>query len=204
MRKIAIYLAGSIKKQHEKADESFWTEEHLIFMQDKLPEFEISFLNPAFRADDLTDQLSVFGRDMTQVYCSDLVFVDARDRRGLGVGAEMMWAKFHKIPLLVWAPKDTHYHRSETTVLDVTVKDFIHPFVQSLADGIVEDLKDATKWIKAWFENPEAKAKGINYIQKAMKHYQESQLPYDTPMKIALEENEHLRQKLLLTQTLSL
>ena len=117
--KISIYLAGSIKKEHEKADESFWTDHDMAFLKKELPEFQLSFLNPAFRADDLSDQRSVFGRDMTQVFCSDVVFVDARDRRGLGVGAEMIWAKFHKIPVVTLAPKNSHYNKSKTILLDV-------------------------------------------------------------------------------------
>lgn len=103
--KIAIYLAGSIKKGHEKSDESYWTEEDKIFLKKHLNHYEVSFLNPAFRTDDLSHQRSVFGRDMLQVFSSNIVFVDARDRRGLGVGAEMMWAKVNAIPVVTWAPK---------------------------------------------------------------------------------------------------
>jgi hypothetical protein len=97
---IAIYLAGSIKKGHENSDAFYWTEKDMNLIKQNLREHQVCFLNPAFRTDDLTDQFSVFGRDMTQVFSSNFVFVDARDRRGLGVGAEMMWAKLHKIPVI--------------------------------------------------------------------------------------------------------
>ena len=86
--KISIYLAGSIKKGHEKADESFWTDEDMLFLKKNLPEYDVSFLNPAFRSDNLSDQRSLFGRDMTQVFCSDVVFVDARDKRIWGLKNE--------------------------------------------------------------------------------------------------------------------
>ena len=108
--KIAIYLAGSIKKAHETND-TFWSTLDISVLEKSLDEFEVSFLNPAFRKDDLSDPRSVFGRDMLQVFCSDAVFVDARERRGLGVGAEMMWAKLNRIPVLTWAPKNSHYHK---------------------------------------------------------------------------------------------
>lgn len=117
-KKIAIYLAGSIKKDHEKAD-SYWTEADMNLLRSELHAYEVFFLNPAFRSDDLSDQRSVFGRDMTQVYCADFVFVDARDRRGLGVGAEMMWAKCNRIPVISWVPKDSHYHKTKTTILEL-------------------------------------------------------------------------------------
>jgi len=121
---ISIYLAGSIKKGHENPQESFWTDEDMLLLRKYLSEYAISFLNPAFRTDDLSDQCSVFGRDMTQVFCCDIVFVDARDRRGLGVGAEMMWAKFHKIPVISLSPKNSHYNKEKTTLLGKALLDF--------------------------------------------------------------------------------
>lgn len=153
-QKIAIYLAGSIKKGHENADETFWADEHMQMLKGYLNAFDVSFLNPAFRSDDLSDQLSVFGRDMLQVFCSDIVFVDARNRRGLGVGAEMMWAKLNKIPLVVWAPKNTHYHLSHASILDVPVTDYVHPFVESLSDKVVETLEEGADWIRTVKSDP--------------------------------------------------
>src|SRR5882672_8272072 len=105
--KIAIYLAGSIKKGHERSEETYWTEEDMSLLKMSLAKYEVSFLNPAFRTDDLSDMKSVFGRDMLQVFSSNVVFVDARDRRGLGVGAEMMFAKLNRIPVITWAPTNS-------------------------------------------------------------------------------------------------
>ena len=51
---ISIYLAGSIKKGHEKADESFWTDDDMLLLKKILAEYDISFLNPAFRSDNLS------------------------------------------------------------------------------------------------------------------------------------------------------
>lgn len=71
--KIAIYLAGSIKKGHENPNESFWTDEDINLLKKRLSLYEVTFLNPALRSDDLSDQRSVFGRDMLQVFCSDKI-----------------------------------------------------------------------------------------------------------------------------------
>lgn len=100
MKKIAIYLAGNIKKEHEKTDESFWTEEDMNLLRSSLNGYLVSFLNPACRTDDLSNPHSVFGRDMTQVFCSNFIFVDADERRGIGIGEKMMRAKLHNIPLV--------------------------------------------------------------------------------------------------------
>lgn len=194
--KISIYLAGSIKKEHEKANESFWTDYDMAFLTKELPEFKLSFLNPASRLDDLSDQQSVFGRDMTQVFCSDIVFVDARDRRGLGVGAEMMWAKFHKIPIITLAPKGSHYNKSKTTLLDIPVENWIHPFVESLSDAIVENLSEGALWIKRFVSDTALQIKDVEYIQSTMQYYRDTQLPCDEPMNILIEANQKLQDRI--------
>lgn len=193
--KISIYLAGSIKKGHEKAGETFWTDEDMLLLKKNLSEFEISFLNPAFRSDNLSDQRSVFGRDMTQVFCSDIVFVDARDKRGLGVGAEMMWAKFHKIPVITLAPKDSHYNKSKTTLLGIAVQDWVHPFVESLSDIVVENLTEGAIWVRKFMSASAPNAKDIEYIRSAMQYYRDSQLPHDEPMKALLIANQELNKR---------
>lgn len=194
--KVSIYLAGSIKKDHEKsANEFFWTDEDMRQIEKALEGFAVSFLNPAFRSDNLSDQRSVFGRDMIQVYCSDVVFVDARDRRGLGVGAEMMWAKFHKIPVLTLAPKDTHYSKSKTTLLGVPVENWVHPFVESLSDAIVENLIDGAAWIKRFMSVSAPEIRGVEYIQSTMQYYRDTQFLSDEPMKALLAANQKLHQR---------
>lgn len=194
-RKLAIYLAGSIQKGHEKVDETYWTSEDMDFLRNSLDDIEISFLNPATRSDDLSDQFSVFGRDMLQVFSSDVVFVDARDRRGLGVGAEMMWAKVNKIPVVILAPKDSHYNKLQTTLLGVPVTNWIHPFVESLSDKIVENLAEGVSWIQQMVNNS-TEIKGIDYVEAAMRYYKEGQLEKDAPMKELLYSNSELRERM--------
>ncbi|HSW72999.1 MAG TPA: hypothetical protein VLG44_06310 [Chlamydiales bacterium] len=194
MRQVAIYLAGSIKKGHENPHETFWTEENRKEITKGLTSFKVSFLNPALRKDNLSDQRSVFGRDMLQVFCSDVVFADVRDRRGLGVGAEMMWAKVHHIPVIAWAPKESHYHKSKATILDVPVENFIHPFVESLSDVVVETLEEGAHWMHAYFSGKtKIKIKGIEFIRSAMEYYKSTQLEFDLPMKEVLSEEKLIK-----------
>lgn len=193
---LSIYLAGSIKKEHEKSNDSYWTESDRLCLQTHLSHYELSFLNPASRSDDLSDQKSVFGRDMLQVFCSDVVFVDARERRGLGVGAEMMWAKLHKIPIVTLAPKNSHYHKSETTLLDVPLTDWIHPFVESLSDVIVQNLQEGACWINEFMAGSREKIKDIPYIEEAMHHYVATQFSNDGPMKTLIATHSKLQNKI--------
>lgn len=193
---VAIYLAGSIKKGHEKSDESSWTDGDMATLRKSLGKYDVSFLNPAFRTDDLSDEFAVFGRDMLQVFSSTIVFVDARDRRGLGVGAEMMWAKINKIPVVTWAPKNSHYNKDQTTVLGVLVANFVHPFVESLSDKVVGTLAEGAEWIDLALTNPGLEIKGVEYIGSAMQHYKDSQLAHDRPMKELLTASEELKQRM--------
>lgn len=193
---IALYLAGNIQKGHEKESQVFWTNEDREIIQNGLAPSQVSFLNPALRTDDLSDQKSVFGRDMTQVFCASVVFVDARERRGLGVGAEMMWAKMNRIPVLILAPQNSHYHKEEVTLLGVTVKNWMHPFVESLSDAIVEDLQQGIEWLKN-FQLGKYKIKGPEFIHEAMNHYQKTQFPSDLPMREIFEKNPKLKEKIL-------
>lgn len=195
--KLAIYLAGSIKKGHENPNASFWTDKDINLLKEHLDAYEVAFLNPAFRSDDLSDQRSVFGRDMLQVFSSHIVFVDARDRRGLGVGAEMMWAKLNKIPVVAWAPKDSHYHKTHATVLGVPVNDFVHPFVESLSDKIVENLAEGAQWIEQAISNPSSvKIKSIQDICAAMEYYKNNQLHRDFPMKQLSNAEDELSKRM--------
>lgn len=192
---IALYLAGNIQKGHEQESQIFWTNEDREILQKGLAPNQVVFLNPALRADDLSDQKGAFGRDMTQVFCANVVFVDARERRGLGVGAEMMWAKMHHLPVLTLAPKNSHYHQEELSVLGVTIKPWIHPFVESLSDAVVEDLQQGIAWLKGFLLGKRP-IKGPEFIHETMKHYQTTQFPSDHPMREIFEEYPALQEKM--------
>ena len=191
-KQLAIYLAGNIQKGHEKESQVFWSTDDRNSIQNGLAPTHVTFLNPAYRTDDLSDQKSVFGRDMTQVYCADVTFVDARERRGLGVGAEMMWAKMNNRAVVTLAPHNSHYSKEEVTLLGVTVKDWVHPFIESLSDAIVENLEEGVEWLKSFLEG-NASIKGPDSIHEAMSYYQTEQLPHDLPMQELIEKGDYLK-----------
>ena len=191
-----MYLAGTIKKDNEDPNESFWTDANLKEIEQTLLPYKTLFLNPAYRTDDLSDNHSVFGRDMLQVFSSNFVFVDARARRGLGVGAEMMWAKMNKIPVVTWAPIDTHYERTKASVLGVDIENYVHPFVESLSDVIVTSPKEGALWMKQYLSDPSSiEIKDADHIKEAIKHYKSSQLERDIPMKTLLNSCESFKER---------
>lgn len=195
--KLAVYLAGSIKKGHEPPTELFWTEVEIDELKTALNDFEISFLNPALRCDDLSIQSSVFGRDMLMVYCSDFVLVDVRQRRGLGVGSEMMWAKINRIPVIAYAPHDSHYRMTKASILGVEVNDWVHPFVESLSDHIAASLTDAAAWMKKHIDGQTQPVKGVEFIHNAMALYRNTQYSCDLPMQELVENSESLKYRVM-------
>lgn len=183
-QKITIYLAGSIQKGNEVSKEAFWTESDIDQLRSALNAFDVIILNPANRDNITSDQSSVFGRDMLYVFSSDIVFVDARNRRGLGVGAEMMWAKINKIPVIIWAPKNSPYNKGEMIVAGSGMNDFVHPFVNSLSDQIVETLTQGAEWIEQIISNPSClEIKNIEHIYSAIHYYKTAHQKEDGSMK---------------------
>lgn len=73
-KEIFIYLSGSIKKSNAEDRGYYWSLEDIAFMRQEFKNYDIEpvFLNPAQRSDDLSDPQSVFGRDILQVYLSEL------------------------------------------------------------------------------------------------------------------------------------
>ncbi len=197
MPSCSFYLAGKIKKKHETNDEAYWSEADMASIRKHLDAFDVHLMNPGERSDDLTDQESVLGRDMTQVFIADAVFVDARDRRGLGVGAEMMWAKMHGIPVITLAPKGTTYHLESTTILDKEVAPYIHPFVNGLSDVIVESIEQGCAWMKAYLDDPSSvDIKAFFEIKKTMSYYLKAQFQHDEPMRTIIENSPELAKRL--------
>lgn len=193
---LCIYLAGTIKKGKEDEHELAWTQQDMDILRQQLPSVRLTFLNPATRSDDLSDQKSVFGRDMFQVYSSHLVLVDARGRRGLGVGAEMMFAKMNAIPVIAWVPEESFYHRKQIYFLGQHVNSWIHPFVFSLSDCLAPDLIHAARWINDLLLTRRATIKGPESIHEAMNYYLNTQLDQDDGMHEMVQSSTHLSNKI--------
>lgn len=191
MKKVAVYLAGNIQKDHEKDCKISWTASDRQILQDLCPDIEFTFLNPAIRQDDLSDQKSVIGRDLLQVYLSDFVLIDIREKRGIGVGAEMMWAKVHKIPLIALSPIDSHYRKTKTALLGIEVEGWTHPFVEGLCDVIAHDLSEIAKAIR-----DNVSARDLSYMKETMVYYYENQFSQDIEMQKLLEADPRLKKKI--------
>ncbi len=172
-----IYLCGSIKKgKHDNEKKHYWgQEEEGLILKEFGPDFEIKLLNPATMGIKRDDSFSNFGADVYLVKNSDFIFVDGRNKRGIGVGGEMVIAKYFSIPVITLCPNETDYRKSYVEDLcGENVHNWIHPFVASLSDFIADDISSAISWMLKYHTNPKP-IKNIQVLEDAMSYFSNRQ-----------------------------
>lgn len=187
MRKTyAVYLSGNIKKSHHSSDSqsTFWGDTEKYELCKNVHPHTFILLDPSQRTDDLNDSKGVLGRDFLMVFIADAVIVDARDIRGVGVGAEIDRAETQNIPVISVVPKNSAYHQFNTVIINQLVIEYKHPFICELVDYVAKNFEEAADWLlgniipKSEFTIKHLNKKIIRIVQ----HYIRKQLPLDKPM----------------------
>ncbi|MFI9006384.1 flavoprotein [Actinosynnema sp. NPDC053489] len=120
-----------------------WTDAEREQVQEGAHPLEVVFLNPDDPITDPTNVLGQFDRDMYQVLTASAVVVDARERRGSGVGGEMAAAIALGTPVIVVAPRDSGYRRDRLDYRGAFVHDYVHPHVAAPALAVVDGFAEA-------------------------------------------------------------
>ena len=186
---ICIYCSGSIQKGAADNGKLCWTAAEKSILADALKPVDVRFLNPDDPLADMSDTAALFGRDLYQVQIADFVVVDARERRGIGIGIEMLASRMLDTPLVVVAPTNTHYRKDELTYRGTTVNDYIHPHLRHLADVVVENFESAGRWIREYLDCP-TKPKTHSVLYEAIEAYRTNLLPIDSHMQEIYKELE--------------
>jgi hypothetical protein len=150
-----IYLSGSIRKGNTdpRPDTHFWSERDEQLVRENAGVAEVELLNPAKTSLRRNDFALNFGCDLYLVSISDIVLVDARTEKGIGVGAEMMFAANNGIPVITWAPEDSHYRRKLVpNVFGEDLRNWTHPFIFGLSDYVADSLEQAMTQVQAHAE----------------------------------------------------
>jgi hypothetical protein len=197
-------LSGSIKKGSKDTRDTFWSDSDQDAIRAALSPSTVEFLNPAVREDDVSDALSTYGHDLLQVYCADAVLVDARDRRGIGIGAEMTFAKLHSVPVVALARPNSYYFQDELVYLGQRVAPFIHPFVAGPADFIAWSVVEAAEWVRANVCVRRTVPKDSAVFLDAIRRYVTLHLQRDTPMRTHIDSDHRIREKVELLTGLPL
>lgn len=183
--KITVYCSGSITKGKTDNLKLCWTDEIKAELAEAALPYEILFLNPDDPAVDLTNTEAMFGRDMYQAGIADFVVVDARERRGIGIGVEMMASRLLGSGLIVVAPRNSYYRKDHLEYRGGAVDNYIHPHVGILADVVVDSFQDAGDWIAKHY-NETRTPKSTEVVLNAITAYKRDLLPQDLPMQQTL------------------
>ncbi|MBW2977402.1 hypothetical protein KY331_01010 [Candidatus Woesearchaeota archaeon] len=166
---LRIFLAGSIPKGDDKRKE--WKDWKTNYIEKLSTIKEIEFADPDDWRDE-TKPLILFGHDVNMVKTSDIIIVNAEKKLGVGTSQEMVIAKYFSKPVITILPKDTHHRRSNVVFDKTLIKDWIHPFVFTISDLVVEDISEAIDWIKEYQKDPKSKKiKDISIIDESINSY---------------------------------
>lgn len=184
---ISVYCSGSIMKGASDDRKLCWSDVERREVA-KGAAREVVFLNPDDPITDPRNTLGQFGRDMYQVMVATAVIVDARERRGIGIGVEMTAAALLGTPIIVVAPRNSKYRADELEYRGVLVHDYVHPHVAALASEVVDDFLSAGERLPKVAADKAPKAHHMpGWLDKAITEYREKVLPADPPMLAALE-----------------
>jgi hypothetical protein len=176
-----VYCSGSIQKGTSDTKKICWTDRERRAVVFGARPLDIIFLNPDDPAENLNDTVSLFGRDMYQVKTADAVIVDGRERRGIGIGIEMLASRIFGTLLVAVVPPGTYYRMGTVSYRGATVSDYVHPHLAILADVIVDDFEQAGAWLAGRQQNP-TEPKSVDTVRDAIRAYEERMLSKDEPM----------------------
>ena len=169
-----IYLAGSVPKGTDEEKEFVnWRLRYKSVLEKFL---NAEFIFPGAGDMDESDYLLIVGKDSRSIKHADLVIINAEERLGVGTAHEMIIAKYFKKPVVTVLPKNS-YHRRPNVVFQnkYKVEDWIHPFLHTFSDFIVEKAEDIqTICDKIFTEN----IKDITIIDKAVSHRENKSADY--------------------------
>lgn len=155
-RQLLLYLSGSIQKGRDdgRPSEAFWSDDDERRLIGGITSAVVQTLNPAKSKLRRSDFYANFGCDLHLVKLADAIIVDARTKKGLGVGAEMMFAEFLGTPVITICPRTSPYRQDYLPdVFGEDVTDWVHPFVYGLSDFIVDSVDEVATLINELGEN---------------------------------------------------
>ncbi len=168
-----IVLLGSIPKGDDVR--KGWTDWKIAYMDAiKKVISNVTFIHGDAISDNAGLEM-VVGHDLTQIKHADICVVDAQAKIGVVTAQEIVIAKHLKKPVVIVIPKDTHHRRTNITFHDVTLEDWIHPFLYLSTDYVAESIEDAARWIEEYVNSdPKILVKDLSVFEKAVEHYEMS------------------------------
>jgi hypothetical protein len=187
--KVRIYLAGAVPKGGEdrQAQREMWSAADERLICDELRSARVETVNPNRSGVSRADFYANFGCDLYLVDSSDVVFVDGRGKRGIGVGAEMMFAQMRGTRVVAICPDESAYRRRDVhDMFGEDLDEWIHPFVFGLADHIAASLEEAIAWVEGWVRAGRPQ-KAAGEVDRAIDYYRSIAEPPDPEPQLCSE-----------------
>lgn len=172
VKKLKIALLGSLPKgDNARKDFIDWKIQYVEKITKAIP--EALFLHGDLISDSKGSEI-VVGHDLWLIKRADIVVVNAPAKIGAGTAQELIMAKKFKKPVITLIPKNTHHRKSNITFHGITIKDWIHPFIDITSDAVVEDVEGVIRWIKSYKRKPK-KIKDISILDKSISRFEKSE-----------------------------
>ncbi len=144
MVSVKVFLSGSVQKgEHDtRSSQYFWSDAEEATLRNLLHGINVEILNPNRVTIDQSQSIARFKADLKLLIDADVVVVDARTKKGLGVGAELMMAHYEYIPVLALCPNGSEYRRNGNT----------HAFIAGLTSGVFGTLNEIAHEISCLLE----------------------------------------------------
>ena len=163
---VRIYLCGGIRKD-ENDRKVIWSQEDKETIRGIMGDVE--FLDPQ-RNPERHDPFAAFGCDLNDIKHADIIMIDCRQKRGIGIGAEMVIAKMMGKPVVAVAPRNSHYRRDVLNHFGKEISNWQHPFMTGLSDRVADTVKEAAEWIREFVDSP-GKIKNGDVVEEAIRYY---------------------------------
>lgn len=156
MKTLKIYLSGSTRKgeSDNRGDDFFWSELDESKIKNHFKNLKVELFNPNNFNIDRSDPLLTYNTDLLYIKQSDLILVDGRFRKGIGVGAEMLYARSLNKIVITICPPNSHYRKEDVKNLSgQDIDNWVHPFLFSMSNIIVDTLNEAIIEIEKLLQN---------------------------------------------------
>jgi hypothetical protein len=138
---LKIFLSGSVHKGvcDVRSANYFWSQKDEQGMREILGETDVELYNPNEISISRAQSLARFQADLDMLAGCDVMIVDARTRKGIGVGAEMMFAREQSIPVVTLCPEGSSYRDG----------DVFHAFISGLSTVICDSIEEVGAAVRA-------------------------------------------------------
>jgi hypothetical protein len=185
MRPVAVYCSGSVPKGHSQQRAFFWGPKEREDLARAASPAQIVFFDPTDPLSTFDNLVAVLGRDVFQIEHSDYVVIDARERRGIGIGVELALGVHYSRPVVVVAPPGSYYRSADLPLRGTVVNDYVHPHLAGLSHTVVDTFAAAGGWIR---DHQQARRDGPAHdlLSRASKAYVDHLLAGDAPTQAVL------------------